>query len=268
MLVLKSLSKEVNGMDAVLYICHGSRVKKGCDQAIEFIERSKSKIDVPIQEVCFLELAEPTIEQGFKRCVEQGATRIAIVPILLLTAGHAKVDIPEEIHKVYQHYPHIKVVYGTPFGVDNQIVDILIERIKETEVTIKKDAMVLLVGRGSSDPEVKKDFHEIAQRLAHKGGFQHVDTCYLAATTPKLLDGLKQASESNYSQVFVLPYLLFTGILMNEIRTELKKWNKAEQEFILANYLGYHDRLSNILQNQVNKLLNSQGNEYDVYRYS
>lgn len=255
-------------MDAVLYICHGSRVKKGCDQAIEFIERSKLKVDVPIQEVCFLELANPTIEQGFKKCVEQGATRIAIVPVLLLTAGHAKVDIPEEIHKVYQHYPHVKVAYGTPFGVDDQIVDILLERIKETEVPIQKDAMVLLVGRGSSDPEVKNDFREIAKRLAYKGGFEHVDTCYLAATTPKLLDGLKQASESGYSQVFVLPYLLFTGILMNEIRTELKRWNKADQEFILVNYLGYRNALSNILQDRVNSLLNSKGNEYDVYRYS
>ena len=142
-------------MDAVLYVCHGSRVKKALIRQLLLLKDVKN-LDVPIQEVCFLELAYPTIEQGFEACIEQGATRIAIVPLLLLTAAHAKHDIPEEIHKVYERYPQVEVLYGEPFGVDERIVDILVERINETNVDKHEDSMVLLVGRGSSDPAVKR----------------------------------------------------------------------------------------------------------------
>lgn len=255
-------------MDAVLYVCHGSRVKEGADQAVAFIERCKKNLDVPIQEVCFLELAYPTIEQGFEACIEQGATRIAIVPLLLLTAAHAKHDIPEEIHKVYERYPQVEVLYGEPFGVDERVVDILVERINETNVDKHEDSMVLLVGRGSSDPAVKKDFNEIAQLLKGKGAFKEVSTCYLAAAAPNLKEGLHLAKQTSYKQVFVLPYLLFTGILMNEIKEELEQLSTDDQQFILANYLGYHDGLAHILSHQVKTLLSSKGNQYDVYRYA
>ncbi|TYR78750.1 sirohydrochlorin chelatase [Priestia megaterium] len=255
-------------MDAVLYICHGSRIKEGCTQAIEFIERCKKTIDIPIQELCFLELAPPTIEQGFERCIKQGATRIAVVPVLLLTATHAKKDIPEEIQKVHRHYPQVEVVYGEPFGVDNKIVDILMERIHQTNVSKDKDAMVLLVGRGSSDPMVKQDLNEIADRLRKKAKFQRVETCYLAATKPTLTDGLKQAQETAHTQVFVLPYLLFTGVLMNEIKEQLAKLGTTNQQFILTDYLGYHDGLAQILKLRVHQLLSDKGNRYNVYRYA
>ena len=47
-------------------------------------------IDVPIQEICFLELAAPSMDEGITKCVERGATKIAVVPILLLTAAPCK----------------------------------------------------------------------------------------------------------------------------------------------------------------------------------
>lgn len=52
-------------------------------------------------------------------------------------------------------------MYGELFGVDEWIVDILLERINEINVDKYEDLMVLLVGRGSSDFVVKKDFNEI-----------------------------------------------------------------------------------------------------------
>jgi sirohydrochlorin ferrochelatase len=243
-------------MQAVLYICHGSRVKEACEQARFFVSQAMADIDVPIQEVCFLELAEPSIEAGLRVCVERGATRVAAVPILLLTAAHAKEDIPNELAEVKQNYPDVTLTYGEPFGVHDEIVSILLERIGRERIA--EDAMVLLVGRGSSDPDVKRDMGNIASRLQHTYPFQKVDICFLAAAEPSFEQGLEMALASGHKQVFVVPYLLFTGILMKKMERTIKKLGRGE--LILCDYLGYHPNLRKVLATRVQEAM--EGEEY------
>lgn len=243
-------------MQAVLYICHGSRVKEACEQARFFVSQAMADVDVPIQEVCFLELAEPSIEAGFRACVEKGATRIAAVPVLLLTAAHAKEDIPNELAEVKPHYPSVTLTYGKPFGIHDEIVSILLERIGQERIS--DDAMVLLVGRGSSDPDVKRDMTEIASRLQHTYPFQKVAICFLAAAEPTFEQGLEMALASGHKQVFVVPYLLFTGILMKTMERTIKKLGR--EELILCDYLGYHPNLRKVLAARVQEAL--EGEEY------
>ncbi|WP_338754495.1 sirohydrochlorin chelatase [Bacillus sp. FJAT-52991] len=233
-------------MKAVLYVCHGSRVKKGREEALAFIEQSKPFMDVPIQEACFLELAEPTIEQGFARCVEQGATEIIVFPFLLLAAGHAKKDIPLELTRVHSRFPHIHVHYAEPLGVHEAIVDILIERMKEQQIPIQSDATILIVGRGSSDPQTKADFTRIVQLFRHKTKLNDVNICFLAAATPKFPKELKRLAHKRRSQLWVLPYLLFTGILMKSMEKEIQSLPTAEHIY-LCKYLGYHPLLRDIM---------------------
>ena len=106
--------------------------------------------------------------EGIAKCVERGATKIAVVPILLLTANHANEDIPFEIEVGKIMYPDVEFTYGKALGIHPKIVDSLYDRIIEQQVPIAEDAQVLLVGRGSSDPAVKRDLTEIAQLIAQK----------------------------------------------------------------------------------------------------
>jgi len=75
-------------MIGVLYVSHGSRIKEATDEAISFIESVKQSIDIPLQEICFLELAQPDIQQGVEKLIAKGATEISVIPVLLLSAGH------------------------------------------------------------------------------------------------------------------------------------------------------------------------------------
>ncbi|MCP8968671.1 sirohydrochlorin chelatase [Ectobacillus ponti] len=241
-------------MQAVLYICHGSRVKEAGEQARFFAERCMEKVDAPIQEVCFLELTEPSIEEGFRRCVERGATTVAAVPVLLLTAAHAKEDIPQELEKVRLEHPHIPLTYGRPLGVHQDIVSILLERIGPER--IGEDAMALLVGRGSSDPDVKRDFRQIADLLQETHPFQRVDVSYLAAAEPTFEQGLAAARETSHQQIFVVPYLLFTGLLMKGMERTIRKL--ADERIILCEYLGYHDKLERVMVERVREAIDSE----------
>ncbi|MFC7395299.1 sirohydrochlorin chelatase [Scopulibacillus cellulosilyticus] len=246
-------------MQAILYIGHGSRVPEATRQARDFIEQCIKQISVPIQEICFLELAEPNILEGIERCVNKGATNIAVQPVLLLAAKHIKRDIPLELEKAKQRFPNISIHYGGPLGVHENIVDILAERIREKSPDKSKDAMVLLVGRGSSDPDIKKRMAQVAQMLQNKYRFQSVKVCYLTAARPSFKEGLEQAGSSGYSEVFVVPYLLFTGILMKDIQKEIDNLKSYQPNFTLCQYLGYHSKLKDVLLERVKELIPELG---------
>ncbi|MFC3886746.1 sirohydrochlorin chelatase [Bacillus songklensis] len=251
-------------MEAVLYICHGSRMKKACEEARAFVEACMERVPLPIQEFSFLELAEPAIEQGFRRCVEQGATKIYAVPVLLLTAAHAKHDIPEVLTKLHTQYPHVDIVYGRPFGVHESISDILYERILETKVSLDQDSLVLLVGRGSSDPDVKRDLGDIASLFKKKYQLKRVEICFLTAADPIFEDVLEEVKGFSYSKVFIIPYLLFTGLLMKRIEKAVRTVeNEGHQQFILTHYLEYHPHLQDVLIKRVEELMHFPSGEGD-----
>ncbi|WP_409366683.1 sirohydrochlorin chelatase [Lysinibacillus sp. 38-6] len=238
-------------MQAILYVAHGSRVKAGVEQAVAFLQRVQQDIHLPIQEICFLELAQPTIAEGIDSCVRQGATSIAIMPILLLAAQHAKHDIPQEIDKAQAQYPAIRFTYGEPLGVHELLIDTLQTRILETQLLTPK-ASVLLIGRGSSDPAVKADLAKIASRLREKYGYLAVETCFLYGTGPSLEDWLQQRQDDSHP-VFIVPYLLFTGILRQSIAKRLQGYEV--NNMILCNSLGYDDNVKKVLVERIVELV-------------
>ncbi|MCI4130225.1 sirohydrochlorin chelatase, partial [Bacillus haynesii] len=81
--------------------------------------------------------------------------------LLLLTAAHAKHDIPEEIARAASRYPSVRVSYGKPIGIDEEVVKAVYHRMKDISVPYE-NARVVLIGRGSSDPDVKRDVTGIA----------------------------------------------------------------------------------------------------------
>lgn len=238
-------------MRAVLYICHGSRVVAGQGAALEFINRAKIYVDAEIQEACFLELSAPSIDQGIAACVRQGATSIVAVPLLLLNAGHAKVDIPVALKTALQNYPGVDVSYGEPLGVHSRIIDVLCRRIAEVGVP-KANATILLVGRGSSDPVVHDYFAEIIRLLQRKTETNNIEVSYLAACAPYFEPRLSEILNKGAEEVFVLPYLLFTGVLMKSMKKYIEGLTPPAKVH-LCDSLGYAPEIADILAERVSE---------------
>lgn len=242
-------------MQAILYIGHGTRIKKGVEEAIHFIEETKRRVDIAIQETAFLELAEPTILQGVKNCVDLGATSIMIAPILLLSAQHAKEDIPEEIEKASKLFPNIKFTLGQPFGIHEKLIDTVYNRITEQKREILPGAEVLLVGRGSSDKAVVRDMHEISYRLQQKFGFHSVRACFLYGNGPSFEETLSSLKEQDVKQLFIVPYLLFSGLLSIGIQKKVKALEFDASRIILCDSLGYDQNVRQVLIERVLKAI-------------
>ncbi|MEH7747750.1 sirohydrochlorin chelatase [Neobacillus drentensis] len=234
-------------MKAILYIGHGTRSKEGAEEAKSFIHRVMERINVEIQEICFLELTKPGIEEGFLHCVDRGATEITVVPLFLLAAGHIKEDIPQALSSLCERYPTINVKIKDPFGVQGKILDGIAEMVRETVTDLTPKDSVLIVGRGSSDTSIHTAFTAITKGISDRLGIEKAEVCYLAATEPRLKEGLESISVNSAGKIIVIPYLLFSGLLLKEVDHMVKMRQKLGQQIIHTGQLSKHRVIEDII---------------------
>ncbi|MFF2875320.1 sirohydrochlorin chelatase [Gottfriedia sp. NPDC057991] len=245
-------------MDAILYICHGSRVKSAVHSAIQFVKKIQKQIDYPIQEISFIELAEPSISVGLENCLRKGAKSVTVLPVLLLSANHAKVDIPLEIAKFQKEYPQIEIKIATPIGIHKNMIELIQKRINEKVKHLIKPTKILLVGRGSSDPLTIDDFNTIVKLL--ETNLKHpVLPAFMAVSKPSIQDAWNQLLTEKNHQVIIVPYLFFSGTLMNELKDKIKSLPvELQNNWILCETLGYDHLITSIF---TERLLEAQTKE-------
>lgn len=257
------IKREGVKLRAVLFVGHGSKDAEGNEEVRKFVDSLSPKlegIDVGIVEACFLEFELPTIAQGIDTCVQKGATQVILIPIILLPAGHSKIHIPASIDKAKEKYPNVQFSYGRPIGIHEKTIEILFSRLGELRSTghtgidnEQEETAILLVGRGSSDPDANSDLYKITRLLWEKGNAKWVETAFMGVTTPLVEEGVQRCLQLGAKKVIILPYFLFTGVLIKRLEDKLKAFQDhyPEREFLLANYFGYHPLLQEILKDRV-----------------
>ena len=137
---------------------HGSRSEPAVAEFANLVFRLKILLpNIPI-EFGYLEFAKPIISDGLDKLREAGVTEIVALPAMLFAAGHAKNDIPSVLNTYNYKYPKLKITYSRELGIDNLMIKAASERIIESidsaKLKIDKhDSMLLVVGRGASDPD-------------------------------------------------------------------------------------------------------------------
>ena len=203
----------------LLMIGHGTKDQVGRQSLLDFASAyqalDSSRPVVP----CFLELTGPTIQEGVDRCVAEGYTEISVLPVLLFAARHNKFDITNELDRARARHPQLKFHYGRHFGVTPGIVQLWRSRLAELDQPNwnRSETVLLFVGRGSSDPDANGDVCKLARILWEGSGYLTVETCFIGITHPRLEEGFRRAGLYQPKRIIVLPYFLFTGLLVKKI---------------------------------------------------
>lgn len=210
----------------LLLVGHGSRDADGRQGLLDFAEAYQALDRTRPVIPCFLELTEPSIQQGVDRCVEMGYTELSVLPILLFAARHNKFDVTNELDRARQRHPQVKFHYGRHFGITPGILDLWQTRLAELDQPqwnpqgiSREDTVLLFVGRGSSDPDANSDVYKMARLMWEGSGYQTVEICFIGITHPRLEEGFRRARLYNPKRIIVLPYFLFTGALVKKIFT-------------------------------------------------
>ncbi|MBX7222548.1 MAG: uroporphyrinogen-III C-methyltransferase [Blastocatellia bacterium] len=144
----------------ILVVGHGSRRPEANRDVQEVARHIALRGGYQLVEAAFLEIAEPTIFQGFAALVARGATSITVHPYFLSPGRHIRGDVPKDVAEAATHFPGVQYRITEPLAGHAKVVEASLARIKEcTEgkrnVALRSQAQpgtVYLVGAGPGDP--------------------------------------------------------------------------------------------------------------------
>jgi sirohydrochlorin cobaltochelatase len=203
----------------------------------------------------FIELSPPPLKDAVAGLVEAGHRKLTAVPLILLAAGHAKGDIPAALAREKERHPGLSTRYARPLGPHPVVLDLLRRRLSETltapDAPVKADA-VLLVGRGTTDPDANADLYRAARLLWETSrdlGIRQVEAAFVSLAEPSVPQGLDRLRALGAKRVIVLPFFLFRGVLPTRIHTQVRDWIGANPEVAatVAEVIGDCDELADLV---------------------
>ncbi len=251
-------------MKALMLCGHGSRDRGAVEEFRGLAEKMARRLPDWAVDYGYLEFATPIIREGLDALRDKGAREILALPGMLFAAGHAKNDIPSVLN-TYAAGSDVSITYGRELGIDPKMIRAAGTRIREAlradgwrDGEPLHDTMLVVVGRGASDPDANSNVAKVMRLLWEGLGFGWGETAYSGVTFPLVEPGLAHAARLGYRRIVVFPYFLFTGILVDRIYAGVDKAAAAHPgiRFLKAGYLGAHDlvvetfvdRLEEILQ--------------------
>jgi sirohydrochlorin ferrochelatase len=127
-MALNSMKKN----SALLLIDHGSRRKDANDLLAQIARLVQEMSSFKIVHFAHMELAEPTIQQGFDACVSDGADAVIVHPYFLGPGRHSTSDIPRMVAEVAAKHPQVHFRITDPLGVHPKIGELILERVRES----------------------------------------------------------------------------------------------------------------------------------------
>ncbi|NTV65242.1 MAG: sirohydrochlorin chelatase [Oscillochloris sp.] len=211
----------IQNSHTILLIGHGSPDPAGNAEFLDFARQLEHKLAVPTQP-CFLELAEPSIGAGFARCVAQGAQEIAVLPLFLGPGRHQKRDVPGLLAAAQEQHPQVSLRYGKAVGPHDALIAALSERAqaalaRSSVAATDAETALLVVGRGSKDTQSNAELARLARMLYERQSYGMVEYAFQLVVAPNVGQAIERCVQLGARRVVVLPYLLFTGVVRDDI---------------------------------------------------
>ena len=243
--------------DCVLLIGHGSR-EPASNAEFEAIASAYRLARPELRvETAYVELARPLIAEALAALAAE-VPRITVVPVFLFAAGHVKNDLPLAIAEARRAYPRCVINASPALGVHPALAELAFRRASLCMVDDPADrakTLVLVVGRGSSDPDANGDFCKMARLIGEGRGVMQVVPTFIGITGPRVEDSLELVARMRPDRLVVLPYLLFAGRLVARLQTQIENfvsrypWIRTE----LAPHLGIDQRLLEVLDERASQ---------------
>jgi sirohydrochlorin cobaltochelatase len=244
----------VTDVPALLVVGHGTRDTVGVAAFRAFVDLVRRRSGGTPVGGGFIELSAPPLAEAMADLVGQGVRRFAAVPLVLVAAGHAKGDIPAALARERLRHPGTSYAYGRPIGPHAAVLELLDRRLGEVlDATERADTAVLLVGRGSSDPDANAEVVKVARLLWEGRGFAFAEAAFISLAWPGVPEGLDRCRRLGARRVVVLPYFLFPGVLPARTVAQTTEWAAAQEGIevrcagLLTGSAAYDETLADIV---------------------
>lgn len=253
------------GPPPLLLVGHGTRCVPGEAQFSGFVQRLHTRMAARGVDVAggLIELAPPPVTDATAALVARGHHAVVAVPLMLVAAGHAKGDIPAALAREAGRYPGLSYGYARSLGPDPLVLTALLERLDAVlDHGDRAGAHVVLVGRGSTDPDANSEVARTARLLLERattrgGALAGVEPSFISLAAPGVPAALDRTRRLGARTIVVLPLFMFAGVLPNRIVTQARTWAQHNPEVDLryAEVIGDCDLLAEAIEARYDEVL-------------
>lgn len=212
-------------MTALLIVGHGTRDPEGVAGFSRLVALVADRVDVPVAGG-FIELSPPPLAETVADLVKNGRRDLGVVPLMLAAAGHAKGDIPGALQRETERHPELRYRYGRPLGPHPTLLELMAERVDAVlPKSDRPETTVVLVGRGSSDPDANAEHAKVARLLWEGRDLAGVEPAFISLAEPGVPAALDRARLLGARRIVVAPYFLFAGVLPTRVVQQAAEWS-------------------------------------------
>jgi sirohydrochlorin ferrochelatase len=206
---------------ALVALAHGSRDPRSAATVTALVNEVKAQRPDLRIERAFLELSKPGFDTVVDKLVRAGYDEIVVVPLLLVEAFHAKVDVPELIASATARHPGLKIRATEVLGLEARFLEVLDERLRAAlkEARVRELDALVLAAAGTSDPLA----NQAVARLARVWGAHHklpVTAAYATSAPPATGEAVRSFRAEGRRHIAVASLFLAPGTLLDRA-TEL-----------------------------------------------
>jgi sirohydrochlorin cobaltochelatase len=254
---------------------HGSADPAGAAAFVALRERVAALLADRSVEVAggFIELCEPPISAAVDVLAAGGHRRVVAVPVVLAAAGHAKGDIPAALAAQRHRHPGLSFAYGRPLGPHPVLLSLLATRIGAalghgedgapgmTAAGEQDPAAVLVVGRGSTDPDANAEMYKTSRLLweTQQTGKQRIalaEAAFVSLARPDVVEGLDRCRRLGARSIVVARYFLFPGVLPDRVAAQATGYGAAQElDVRCSDVLGNCDEIAELVAQRYREAL-------------
>ncbi|GDY31425.1 sirohydrochlorin chelatase [Gandjariella thermophila] len=233
------------GRPPLVAVAHGSRDPRSAatvTDLLDVVRALRPELDVRI---AFLDLSAPRLGDVLVALHGEGHRDAVVVPLLLGSAYHARVDVPGAVTEVLRRCPDLTVRIAEVLGPDPRLESAALRRLAEAGVLPGDPGMgVVLAGAGCSYPPANEAVAEVANRWSSGAGWAGAVAAFAASAEPDVPAAVRRLRAAGARRFALASWFLAPGLLPDRVTDQLLD---ADPDAVLAAPLGNDPEVAEVV---------------------
>jgi sirohydrochlorin ferrochelatase len=240
-------------MSTLIAVAHGSRDPRSARTVSAVVDRIRvRRPDLDVR-VAFLDLTDPSVDSVLDGLAAEGVRSAVLVPLLLGSAFHARVDLPGLLEAARHRHPRMSLTQAGVLGDDRRLVEALRCRIVEAGVDTRDSSVGIAVAAvGSSHAPANQRTRALAERILAGTSWTSAVTCFATAQDPRPAQALSRLTSAGADRIVVAPWFLAPGLLADRVFAAA---DEHPGTVIRADVLGDHPLVADVVADRYDAAL-------------
>lgn len=224
-------------------VAHGSRDPRSAATVRALVDQVRAQAAGAEVRVAFLDLSEPLLTDVLADLHAKGHREVVVVPLLLGSAFHARVDIPALVAEVTGRFPLLRVAVSDVLGPRALLVDAVRDRLAAAGAGPDPELGVVLTGVGSSQSSANAAVARLARRWQARGDYARVAHAF-ATCGPDVAAAIDHLRAAGARRFAVAPWFLAPGLLLDQVAVLARE---TADDVVVAEPLGAYPLVAGLV---------------------